>query len=229
MSDPPAPFPALASLGGDVVAEIVGASRGRRYRRGEVLFHAGDPGDTLHLVRRGRLMVYRAIGTGQRAILGFSRSGDVLGEGALFLDQPFGRRTATVEALEETETLVIDAGTFASLRAGHPQLDDVFLRLLATRMLSISQLLTEALLAPAEVRVRRRLAALAVQLAEDDGSPVVPITQDELAATAGTSRATVNRVVRELGRDGLVELRRRAIAVPDPDRLAAVDRLSGWD
>jgi CRP/FNR family transcriptional regulator, cyclic AMP receptor protein len=47
----------------------------------------------------------------------------------------------------------------------------------------------------------------------------VPLPQEALAELAGTSRATVNRVLRELEERGVVELGRSRTIVRDPDRL----------
>jgi len=49
---------------------------------------------------------------------------------------------------------------------------------------------------------------------------VVPLTQEDIAGLAGTSRATVNRVLREEERRGNIELRRSKTVVLDLDELA---------
>ena len=78
-------------------------------------------------------------------------------------------------------------------------------------------LLVEALYVPAEKRVLRRL----VELAElYDGRDEIPLTQEELAELAGTSRATVNAVLRREEARGAVELLRARLRVTDRDKLA---------
>jgi CRP-like cAMP-binding protein len=79
----------------------------------------------------------------------------------------------------------------------------------------------EAHYVDADTRVRRRLLKLASLYARAEGEPVeVPLTQEEIAEMAGTSRATVNRVLREEQRRGLVRLRRGRTIVLDRDELA---------
>jgi CRP/FNR family cyclic AMP-dependent transcriptional regulator len=75
---------------------------------------------------------------------------------------------------------------------------------------------------PAERRVLRRLAELADMYADGDG--VIALTQEELGQIAGTSRATVNRVLREQETRGAVELRRGRTAIVDRDALRRVAR-----
>ena len=67
----------------------------------------------------------------------------------------------------------------------------------------------EAHYVDAETRVRRRLVELAAMY--ENG--VVPLTQEDIAAMAGTSRATVNRVLREEEKLGAVALARARTAV----------------
>jgi CRP-like cAMP-binding protein len=74
---------------------------------------------------------------------------------------------------------------------------------------------------PVEQRVLRRLAELADVYGDGNGEVVIPLTQEELAGLAGTSRATVNEVLRAHQERGLVELRRGRTIVPDTAVLAA--------
>jgi CRP/FNR family cyclic AMP-dependent transcriptional regulator len=73
---------------------------------------------------------------------------------------------------------------------------------------------------PADKRVLRRLLELGDLYAEADGATVVPLTQEDLAGLAGTSRATVNRVLREEEARGSVKLGRGRTTVLDRDALA---------
>jgi CRP/FNR family cyclic AMP-dependent transcriptional regulator len=79
-----------------------------------------------------------------------------------------------------------------------------------------NQLLLEALYLPVEKRVVRRLVELAHAYAPGGE---IPLTQEEIAEMAGTSRATVNAVVGEERERGSIELRRGRILVRDVDAL----------
>jgi CRP-like cAMP-binding protein len=72
----------------------------------------------------------------------------------------------------------------------------------------------------AETRVRRRLVELGETYGQNDGATVVPLTQEDLAAMAGTSRATVNRVLRDEERRGTLELGRGRATLVDAADLA---------
>jgi hypothetical protein len=82
----------------------------------------------------------------------------------------------------------------------------VLLAFLAAEVRRQNELLLEALYVPVERRVLRRLVGLRARYGRDDGE--IPLTQEQLAELAGTSRATVNNVLRKEQERGTVELRR---------------------
>ena len=148
---------------------------------------------------------------GDTVMLSLIGPGESFGEIALLDDT--APRSATVVAVEKGETRSIHKLDFDALRERHPAVADILATALALRVRRLSELLVEAHYESADTRVRRRVAELA-----DDGD-VVPLTQEELSNLAGTSRATVNRVLREAQARGEVALRRGRIEVLDTARL----------
>jgi CRP-like cAMP-binding protein len=195
------------------VQRLLSIARRRKFARGEVVFHQHDPADTLHLVDKGRFAVRVTTPLGDTAILSVLGPGDVFGELALLGES--GQRSATVAALEAGETRSIHQLDFDRMRAEHPSTTDVLIAILAGQVRRLSGHLVEALYLPADKRVRRRLCEAA---AFYDG--VVPLTQEDLAELAGTSRATVNKVLRDDEERGIVALGRGRTTVLDPEALA---------
>ena len=195
------------------------ATTRRRFARREVLFHEGDPGDTVHLLDRGRVAVRITTPLGDVATLRVRGPGEVIGELALL--DPASRRAATVVALERTETLALRSDQFVELRRRHPSVDAFLVNVLAEEVRRLSGLLVEALYVPVDTRVVRRLVALeeAYRDPEAGGPTEVPLTQEDLASLAGTSRATVNRVLGEAERNGIIEVRRGRVIVLDRSAL----------
>ena len=134
--------------------------------------------------------------------------------GSIVLDG-VGPRSATVVALEKAETRAIHKLDFDALVQRNPGVADLLARALALRVRRLSELLLEAHYVPADRRVLRRLAEFGL----DDG--IVPLTQEELSNLAGTSRATVNRVVRDAQARGELAVRRGHIEVLDTAALVA--------
>jgi CRP-like cAMP-binding protein len=199
------------------VRRLLSIARRRTFRKGEVVFHRDDLAESLHLVVRGRFAVRITTSLGESALLDVLGPGDAFGELALLL--PDARRSATMEALEEGETRSVFRDDFARLQVEHPGVKDVLLRILAQQLARASDRLVEAHYTDAESRVRRRLCELGERYATGEGEAVVPLTQEDLAGMAGTSRATVNRVLRDEERRDIVELARGRIRVRDLEGL----------
>jgi CRP/FNR family transcriptional regulator, cyclic AMP receptor protein len=85
-----------------MLAEVVDLVR---LKDGETLFRAGDPGESLFLVRNGEIELYVRDNAGQKIILDIERPGDFFGEIAL-LDA--GARTATAVSLTDCELIELD-------------------------------------------------------------------------------------------------------------------------
>jgi CRP/FNR family transcriptional regulator, cyclic AMP receptor protein len=208
-------WPLLDGLPPEDVRHLLAIARRRTFSRGEVVFHRDDPADSLHLVVRGRFGARVLTPLGDSVLVDVLGPGQSFGELALLLAD--ARRTATVEALEAGETRSVRRDEFASLQREHHGVKDVLLRLLAEQLRRSTDRVVEAHHVDAETRVRRRL----LDLAETYPDGVVPLTQEDIAAMAGTSRATVNRVLREEEERGTVALARARTRVLD---VAALER-----
>jgi CRP-like cAMP-binding protein len=204
-------WPILASLPEEDARRVLQIARRRVFGRREVVFHRGDPADTLHLVHTGRFAVRIGTRFGDTVMLNMIGPGETFGEIALLDDS--APRSATIVAVEAGETRAIHKLDFDALRARYPAVSDMLATALALRVRRLSELLLEAHYESADTRVLRRVC----ELASDGG--VVPLTQEELSNLAGTSRATVNRVLRDAQGRGELELRRGRIAVLDGESL----------
>ena len=202
----------LQGLSEQETRRVLASTRRRRFAKGEVLFHEGDPGATLHLIAKGRVAVRIGTPLGDVATVELLGPGDAVGELALL--SPSTVRGATAVALEATETLALDYSTFSSLRKTDPSVTDVLVQLLAERVRRLDARLMEALFVPADTRLLRRL----VELSEIYGE-TIPLTQEDIAGLAGTTRATVNRALRREERDGTVALRRGHVTIVDLEGL----------
>ena len=209
----------LEGLSEEQRRSLLATARRHRYAPGEVVFHEGDPADSLHMIETGRVSVGVTTSYGNQVTFAIQSKGEMFGELALLTAD--SRRSATVTALERTETMVIHRNDFDRLRADQPQVTEALLRILAERVRMLSDRLTEALYVPAEVRVLRRLVDVAETYSQPAEGGAVPLTQDQLGDLAGTARATVNRVLRREAARGVLKLERGRITILDRGALAA--------
>lgn len=192
-------------------------ARRRSFKHGEVVFHQDDPGDSLHLVSAGRFAISARTELGEESLLAIRFAGEIFGELALVAG---GRRTATVEALEPSETLAVYRDDFEALRNSHPGIDRLLVVLLAHQLARMDVLLSEAYHVSAERRVLRRLLEAAGAYGGAVTGTEVALTQEQLASLAGASRPTVNAVLARERRRGTIGLRRGRVAIADPAALA---------
>ena len=101
----------------EVLAEVARALRRRRFRRNEVIFHQGDPGDSLHIIATGAVKIVLPSAEGEEAIIATLREGDFFGELALLDGAP---HSATATALEPAETMMLPGRSSMSCSTGTP-------------------------------------------------------------------------------------------------------------
>jgi CRP/FNR family transcriptional regulator, cyclic AMP receptor protein len=190
----------------------------RTYRTGETLFHEGEPGNQFYVIERGRVAIRVSTALGDVATIAVLGAGDSFGEQALLDDSAV--RTASAVALEPVEVRTLLRQHFDELRRQNAAVDRLLVEVLAAQVRRLSARLLEALYVPADRRVVRRLAELAV-LYDMSAEPLeIPLRQDDLASMAGTTRPTANRILRQLENDGVIALGRGHVQIIDPASLA---------
>ena len=201
----------LSVLSDEDARLVLAAARRRTFKRGEVVFHRDDPADTIHLVSSGCFAARVSTPLGDNVTLSLIGPGESFGEMALV--RPDHVRSATVSALEPGETRVLSLTEFNRLRRERPALDALLVELLARRVADLGDRLVDALYTPAPRRVGKLLDDLEQRYKTGSGVAVIPLTQDDLAGLAGTSRLTVSRVLRGLRESGQVEVKRGKITI----------------
>jgi CRP/FNR family transcriptional regulator, cyclic AMP receptor protein len=214
----------FAGLDGDALGRVAAGMRSRRFRRGEVIFHLGDPGDALFIIMSGEVKISVPSEAGEEAILVRLQPGDVFGELALLDGAP---RSATATALSAAETVVLPRDRFRELIANEPAVRDALLASLASELRRLTTHVEELHF----LDITGRLAACLVRLASDgtrlpDGAVRLrtSLTQGDLASMVGSTRQSVNKLLGQFAADGFLRLERDAILVIDLDGLTLASR-----
>jgi CRP-like cAMP-binding protein len=196
----------------------------RNFARNEVVFHEGDPADSLHIVEKGLFVARSSSTLGHVLIVNVFRPGSVFGELALLRAEPV--RSATVAALRAGRTRALRRVDLERLRSGPAgrQLDQFLLTALADQNLRLTSLVIELLFTTTSKRIQRQLLRLNELGIVDDGDGWLRLSQDELAMLTATTRATVNRVLRDLERRRIVDLGRGRSRIVDVAQLTRLSR-----
>ena len=188
------------------------------------------PGDSLHLITKGRVAVLVGGAEGNPFAVALMGPGDFFGEQALLNARAV--RSATIQALEPTETLVVNRSDFEDLRRQHPEVDRLLIGVLAKMVDRLTRQVAELTEIPGTVRIYRRIVALA-ELYGGDGEvatsdPVeIPLTQDQLASLAGVHLRLTSRVLGEARAAGLLDTNKGRLVIKDLPGLRNRARLQG--
>ncbi len=206
----PSMLDALPEPGRDHVLRL---ARPRNFARGESILRQGDEAASLFIVETGRLSVRLVGAAGDSVILGVMGPGEVVGEMGVLVNRH--ERTASVQAIDEVTVRALRKEDFDRLRRQHPEVNDFLLQVLARRADRLSRLLIEAYHLPVDQRLARRLLEVGRLFVGERMPVVLPLTQDEVAQLAGTTRPTANQVLKRLEADGVVRLVRGRVELHD--------------
>jgi CRP/FNR family cyclic AMP-dependent transcriptional regulator len=209
----------FAGLDADVRSRIAAIAVPRHYRRGQLLFVEDDPGESLLMLRRGAVSVFRSAASGERALLAVVRPPGVLGDVSLLDGAP---RSASAEALEDTTALALSRPAFLELVHAHPRILDAVMRSFG----GLVRRLTDQTADHVFLDLAGRVAKTLVRLAGETSAPLVTIelNQTQLAEMAGGSRQSINQALGAFAQRGWLHTEGRRIVVTD---LPALRRRAG--
>lgn len=196
----------------------------RHYRSGEIIFSEGEACSELFIVKEGRVRILKSAANGRQQLLSIERMGNTLSELSVFDGSPY---SATAEAASATSLLCVQADRFRKICRQCPEVALKVIKVLGFRLRRMAALVEELSFST----VRSRLVAQLVRLARESGTQgthgieiELLENNEELAARLGTVRELVSRNLGRLHNEGLIEVRRRRIIIPD---LAALKREAG--
>ncbi len=186
----------------------------RSFASEAVIASQEDPGDSLFVLVRGKVKVVLYGDSGREIILSICKSpGDFFGEMSLLDDEP---RSATILAVEPSTLLILARRDFRAHLEAHPRSALAVLTQLSRRLRRADEVIGNLALLDVYGRVARRLREMAESEGEETEEGVViqqRPTQQEMAATIGTSRETVSRVLSGMVRRGYIEMTGRRLLI----------------
>jgi CRP/FNR family transcriptional regulator len=207
-------IPLFASLGSDDLAHVARVTVERTYGRGDVILLEGDPAGALHYVRSGLVKIFKTSPDGKEQVL------RLMGPGSTFNDVPAfdgGPNPASAAALEPCTVYVLGSGELRRLLLERPAVAAAAVQSLAGALRHLVELVEGLSFRHVTSRVAKIL--LDQEAAAAQGLPSHRLTQQEMAAMAGTAREMVGRALKELEAAGAIEVRQGRVAVLSADRL----------
>jgi CRP/FNR family transcriptional regulator, cyclic AMP receptor protein len=196
----------------------------RDYSPGAPLCLEGDPATHVFILLAGWVKILSVTKDGHAILLALRGAGDIVGEVA---GETTGRRNATIQAIDDVRALIVRHDKFGSFLEAHPGADRAYRRVVTRKFNDADAKLRRH----AETSGAQRLAAVLLDLAERWGRAVngaiylvLPLTQEELASLAGTSRATVTRTFRNWRKRAIIRTGQRHVTILDQ---AALGKIAG--
>ena len=178
----------------------------RSYRRGAVVIRENESPRELYIVRSGWLHSSGVLGNGSRQILRFHFQGDILGLPLLaFADSP-----ETVTAVTEVTLSPFSREKLAQLITDHPRLGALILGLSVAERVTLADRLASIGRTPARARVGALICEIVARMrrlgaVSDGGFIQLPLTQEDIGDATGLTSVHVNRMMRSLVDDGIIE------------------------
>ncbi len=199
-------------------AEDLGTDAYRRsFSSGATLFYAGAPATELYLIATGRVQLFKRAGGVERSI-GVYGPEELLGEEALLSGT---HRSATAQAIETTQALVIESDTFRALVRRRPALGERVMQQLVRRLQRTEEQLENFLLPDPTIRVLNTL----LRAVDDSGEDSLELSPLELSTRTALALDQVKAVVVQLRDRGYLSLGDQTITIGNLSALRQLHAL----
>jgi CRP-like cAMP-binding protein len=206
--------PLFATLDPEDLAHVAAVTVERHYDRGDIILLEGDPGGALHYVHSGLIKVFKTSPEGKEQVLRLVASGHT------FNDVPAldgGPNPASAAAMESSVVYVTGRAELHKLILERPGVADAAIRSLAAALRHLVTLVEDLSFRHVTARVAKIL--LDQETEAPAGTAPRRLTQQEMAAMAGTAREMVGRALKDLEATGAIAMRRGRVVVLDRERL----------
>ncbi|NLL30212.1 MAG: Crp/Fnr family transcriptional regulator [Clostridiales bacterium] len=212
--------PIFNHLEEEQMIEIMKMARSTSYKKGEIIYYAGEESDSLYIVGRGKIRIYRLSESGKEQLVRILSPGDFTGELALF-NQSI--HDSYAEAMEKTNVCTIKGSDIQKILLKYPS---IALKILGefSRRLEKSEKQTTLF---ATEKVERRIAIfLSEYIDNNEGESMevtLPMSKKDLASYLGTTPETISRKLRSLEDEGYIKQKSgRKIEILDLDGLLLI-------
>jgi CRP/FNR family transcriptional regulator len=205
--------PYFSNLDDAALILVAQSAYGKVYSAEQVVLLEGEPCEGLYSVESGWLKVVKIGLDGREQVLQMLKTGDVFNAISVFTDAP---NQATVIAMETSFVWLVRRESLLKMLEEYPSLARQVVKDFAGRVIHLVQMVEDLSLRSVEARLARLL------LGHVEGESVPRKsweTQEEIAARLGTVPDVVNRVLRKLSNEGMIQVERSQIRILDKEGL----------
>lgn len=189
-------------------------------QRGEVILREGELSDTLYFVVAGAVKIFKTSSQGKDQILSIARPGEALNDIPVF---DGGTNPTNAQTLGPVTLYSIKKDKLQSVMQQYPKVALNATMVLAQRMRQLVSLVEDLSFR----HVLGRVTKILLSHAGDSDGTKEHLTQQEMAAMAGTAREVVARSLKALEEQGHIRLERHRIVITDRKSLEDIVADSG--
>lgn len=207
-------------------ARIAAIATMSQRRRGDFLWHEGDPSEQLAMIVRGRVKIVRHTEGGD-VILEIFGEGEPVGAIAVYNAMPY---PASAVCMEPTTLLHVPRRDYFDLIDRHPGFARALIRDLTRIVLALTRKIENLRGQRVEARIAHLFVTLTARMGRETGEGIeigMHLSRQEVAELVGTTVESAIRVLSRWGREGILVTRERGFLVPSVDRLR--DLIEGGD
>jgi CRP/FNR family transcriptional regulator len=205
-------IPYFSGLGPEIVEETRKRIFDRKFRAGEIILMEGEPAEALFFIASGAVKVFKTSAEGKEQILSIVRPGESFNDISVFDE---GMNPASAQAMGEVFLHGIAREGVHDLLKKHPEVAVNVVRVMAQRVRELVSLVEDLSFR----HVISRVAKILLEYASDRSDPRPRLTQQEIAAMAGTAREVVGRSLKSLEESGVIRLESHRVVISNKDAL----------
>lgn len=178
--------PIFSNLNSEEMMEIGKITNSRKYKKGEMIYMAGDKGEKLFVIHKGKVKITRLSESGKEQVIRILGAGEFMGELSLFVHETL---TDNGEALEDTTICIIDGNKLKKLMEKYPIISFKIIEELSNRLNKAEKLIENLGIHDVETRIVKSL----FDLADEKGNILLSMSKGDLASYIGMSQETLSR------------------------------------
>jgi len=210
--------PIFNHLENEQMVEIMEVAQSALYKKGELIYHAGEPSNSLYIVNKGKIKIYRLSDSGKEQLVRMLIPGHFTGDFALFQD---AQHESYAEAVEDTQVCFINKADLQKLLLKYPTISLKILTEFSNRLEQLEKQTTRF----ATKKVKSRIALFLAECVDNNLSNefILPMNKKDLASYLGTTPETISRILKKFNDQGYIKQKpQRKIEIIDLDGLLLV-------
>lgn len=210
--------PIFNHLDQESMNKIASKANTKQLKRGEYLYQAMDKDDSIYIVHRGQVRIFRLAESGKEQLIRVLNPGDFTGESTIFSEGTYHDHFA--EATKKTSICAIHRENLQELLDDYPEISMKILQSMSDRLQQSEKQTASVAIEQVTNRIIYYLEDLAEPHMEDEVTVKLPMTRKDIASYLGTTPETLSRKFKELEEEDLIkQLPKNRIYIPSVEEL----------